>query len=142
MFVIDKFNFSIKGLTFTPAVQTVKTVSVSLFLPLCSETIPFGFTSKTFVCVWISTCVFFRAFLAERELKTKHFEELGEAVSLGTKNAAVLVGEKAFGGALARDARFALYTSRLPTWHHRLKVGASWFFEGSTPKSLQPLGIS
>jgi len=43
---------------------------------------------------------------------------------------------------LARDARFALYTSRLPTWHHRLKVGASWFFGGTTPKPLQPLGIS
>ena len=83
-----------------------------------------------------------KAFFGGRELKTKHFEELGEALSLGTHNAAVLVGGNVIGGAIARDARFALYTSRLPTWHHRLKVGASWFFEGTTPKPLQPLGIS
>ena len=83
-----------------------------------------------------------RAFLSGRDLKTKPFEELGEALSLGTRNAAVLVGGNVVGGALARDARFALYTSRLPTWHHRLKVGASWFFEGTTPRPLQPLGYS
>ena len=83
-----------------------------------------------------------RAFLSGRDLKTKSFEELGEALSLGTHNAAVLVGGNVVGGALARDARFALYTSRLPTWHHRLKVGASWFFEGTTPRPLQPLGYS
>ncbi len=83
-----------------------------------------------------------RAFVNGGDLKTKHFEELGEALSLGTHNAAVLVAGNVVGGALARDARFALYTSRLPTWHHRLKVGASWFFEGTTPKPLQPLGIS
>ncbi len=83
-----------------------------------------------------------KAFLSGKELKTKQFEELGEALSLGTHNAAVLVAGNVIGGALARDARFALYTSRLPTWQHRLKVGASWFFEGTTPKPLQPLGIS
>jgi NADH:ubiquinone reductase (non-electrogenic) len=82
-----------------------------------------------------------RAFLAGGELKSKHFEELGEAVSLGTERAAVLAGGKAFGGPLARQARFALYTSRLPTWHHRLRVGASWFFEGTTPRPLLPLGL-
>ncbi len=82
-----------------------------------------------------------KALLAGRSLKTKHFQELGEAVSLGTSNAAVLVGEKAFGGPLARDARFAMYTARLPTWHHRLKVGASWFFGGTAPRPLQPLGL-
>ena len=80
------------------------------------------------------------AFLGGRELQTKHFAELGEAVSLGTERAAVLAGGKVFGGALARQARFALYTSRLPTWHHRLRVGASWFFEGTTPRPLLPLG--
>jgi NADH dehydrogenase len=79
-----------------------------------------------------------RALLAGGELKTKHFEEMGEALSLGTERAAVLTGGKAFGGALARQARFALYTSRLPTWHHRVKVGASWFFEGTAPL---PLGL-
>lgn len=79
-----------------------------------------------------------KAFLSGGRLKTKHFEELGEAVSLGTERAAVLAGGRAFGGALARQARFTLYTSRLPTWHHRLKVGASWFFEGTTPR---PLGL-
>lgn len=83
-----------------------------------------------------------RAFFDGKNLKTKPFEELGEALSLGTHNAAVLVAGNVIGGALARDARFALYTSRLPTWHHRLKVGASWFFEGTTPRPLQPLGYS
>ncbi|HEX8491440.1 MAG TPA: NAD(P)/FAD-dependent oxidoreductase [Pyrinomonadaceae bacterium] len=82
-----------------------------------------------------------RALLKNRSLETRHFEELGEALSLGTERAAVLAGGKAFGGALARQARFALYTSRLPTWHHRLKVGASWFFEGTAPRPLQPLGF-
>ena len=82
-----------------------------------------------------------KAFNSGKELHTKHFEELGEAMSLGTERAAVLTGGKAFGGALARQARFALYTSRLPTWHHRLRVGASWFFEGTTPQPLLPLGL-
>ncbi|HSS20860.1 MAG TPA: NAD(P)/FAD-dependent oxidoreductase [Pyrinomonadaceae bacterium] len=82
-----------------------------------------------------------KAFLSGAELQTKHFEELGEAVSLGTERAAVLAGGKAFGGPLARQARFALYTARLPTWHHRLKVGASWFFDGTTPRPLLPLGL-
>lgn len=81
-----------------------------------------------------------KALLAGKELQTKHFAELGEALSLGTERAAVLAGGKAFGGPLARQARFTLYTSRLPTWHHRLKVGASWFFEGTAPRPLQPLG--
>jgi NADH dehydrogenase len=53
-----------------------------------------------------------KAFLAGHELKTRHFEELGEALSLGTERAAVLAGGKAFGGAFARQARYALYTSR------------------------------
>jgi len=82
-----------------------------------------------------------KAFLSDDELHTKHFEELGEAVSLGTERAAVLAGGKAFGGPLARQARFALYTARLPTWHHRLRVGASWFFEGTAPRPLLPLGL-
>ena len=80
-----------------------------------------------------------RALLEGGPLHTKHFAELGEALSLGTERAAVLTGSTAFGGALARQARFTLYTSRLPTWHHRLKVGASWFFEGTEPRPLQPL---
>jgi len=82
-----------------------------------------------------------RAFIEGRELKSKHFVELGEAVSLGTEHAAVLTGGKVIGGPLARQARFALYTARLPTWHHRLRVGASWFFEGTAPRPLQPLGF-
>jgi demethylphylloquinone reductase len=82
-----------------------------------------------------------KSLIAGQELHTRHFEELGEAVSLGTERAAVLAGGKAFGGPLARQARFAMYTSRLPTWHHRLRVGASWFFEGTTPRPLLPLGI-
>ena len=82
-----------------------------------------------------------KAVISGKELRTRHFEELGEALSLGTQRAAVLTAGKAFGGALARQARFALYTSRLPTWHHRLRVGASWFFDGTTPRPLLPLGI-
>ena len=82
-----------------------------------------------------------KALLEGKQLRTKHFEELGEALSLGTERAAVLTGGKAFGGALARQARFALYTSRLPTWQHRLRVGASWFFEGTAPRPLLPLGL-
>ena len=82
-----------------------------------------------------------KAFVSGHELNTKHFEELGEALSLGTERAAVLAGGKAFGGALARQARFALYTGRLPTWHHRLRVGASWFFGGTAPRPLLPLGM-
>jgi len=82
-----------------------------------------------------------RAFVAGEQLRKKHFEEMGEALSLGTERGAVLAGGKTFGGALARQARFALYTSRLPTWHHRLRVGASWFFEGVAPRPLQPLGF-
>ena len=48
-----------------------------------------------------------KAFLSGEKLQTKHFEELGEAISLGTERAAVLTGGKAFGGAMARQARFA-----------------------------------
>ena len=79
-----------------------------------------------------------RAFLEGGELKTKRFTELGEAVSLGTENAAVLAGGQVVSGAMARRARFALYTNRLPTWQHRLKVGASWFFGGTESR---PLGL-
>jgi demethylphylloquinone reductase len=82
-----------------------------------------------------------KAFLEGGELKSKQFVELGEMVSLGTENAAVLSAGKVIGGPLARQARFALYTARLPTWHHRLRVGASWFFEGTQPRPLQPLGF-
>jgi NADH dehydrogenase len=81
-----------------------------------------------------------RAFVNGKPLKIKAFHELGEALSLGTQHAAVLVGNKAFSGALAREARFALYTQRLPTWQHRLKVGSSWFFDGTHPQPLRSLG--
>ncbi|MDX6559243.1 MAG: demethylphylloquinone reductase [Blastocatellia bacterium] len=81
-----------------------------------------------------------RAFIEGKPLKTKRFVELGEAVSLGTEHAAVLSAGKIISGPLARQARFAMYTARLPTWHHRLRVGASWFFEGTQPRPLQPLG--
>jgi demethylphylloquinone reductase len=82
-----------------------------------------------------------RALLAGEKLHTKHFVELGEALSLGTERAAVLAAGKVLSGSLARQARFAMYTSRMPTWHHRLRVGASWFFEGTAPRPLQPLGF-
>jgi NADH dehydrogenase FAD-containing subunit len=83
-----------------------------------------------------------RALLEGRQLRSKHFAELGEALSLGTERAALLTEGRVLTGALARRARFALYTSRLPTWHHRLRVGASWFFGGTAPRPLQPLGIT
>jgi NADH:ubiquinone reductase (non-electrogenic) len=83
-----------------------------------------------------------KAFVSGEKLRSKHFEELGEMVSLGTERAAVLAAGKALSGPLARQARFALYTARLPTWHHRLRVGASWFFEGTQPRPLLPLGYS
>jgi demethylphylloquinone reductase len=79
-----------------------------------------------------------KLFLHDKPLKTKHFAELGEALSLGTENAAVLVAGKAVSGEIARKARFALYSQRLPTWHHRLKVGSTWFFNGTNPR---PLGL-
>src|SRR5882762_7738249 len=82
-----------------------------------------------------------RAYIEGGSLKTKHFVELGEALSLGTEHAAVLSAGQIIGGPLARQARFAMYTARLPTWHHRLRVGASWFFEGTQPRPLQPLGF-
>jgi demethylphylloquinone reductase len=69
---------------------------------------------------------------------TGHFQELGEAVSLGTDNAALLIEGRVVGGQIARQARFALYTMRLPTWQQRLRVGAAWFFGGKTPR---PLGL-
>ncbi|HLL76276.1 MAG TPA: NAD(P)/FAD-dependent oxidoreductase, partial [Pyrinomonadaceae bacterium] len=43
-----------------------------------------------------------RALLEGGELKTGRFAELGEAVSLGTENAAVLAGGQVVGGAMAR----------------------------------------
>lgn len=67
-----------------------------------------------------------------------HFQELGEAVSLGTDDAAVLVEGRVVSGQLARQARYALYTMRLPTWQQRLRVGAAWFFGGKSPR---PLGL-
>jgi len=79
-----------------------------------------------------------RHFFNHRPLGTKTFHELGEALSLGTENAAVLTAGQVVEGALARQARFALYTARLPTWQHRLRVGSSWFFEGTSPR---PLGL-
>jgi NADH dehydrogenase len=80
-----------------------------------------------------------KGYINDKPLRTKQFHELGEAISLGTEHAAVLVGNKAFSGPLAREARFALYTQRLPTWHHRLKVSSSWFFDGTAPKPLRSL---
>ncbi|MCA1615698.1 MAG: NAD(P)/FAD-dependent oxidoreductase [Acidobacteria bacterium] len=79
-----------------------------------------------------------RALIEGDPLKTKKFVELGEALSLGTEDGAVLAGGQVVSGALARQARFALYTQRLPTWQHRLRVGAAWFFGGKSPR---PLGL-
>lgn len=80
-----------------------------------------------------------KAYLSGKPLQTKHFAEIGSAVSLGTRSAAFEIGGHVIGGVSGRDARFTAYTARLPTWHHRLKVGASWFFEGTDPR---PLGFN
>jgi hypothetical protein len=69
-----------------------------------------------------------RASLSGDELKTKHFVELGEALSLGTEHAAVLSAGKVMAGPLARK-RVSRCTRATATWHHRTAVGASWFFE-------------
>ncbi len=79
-----------------------------------------------------------KAFLKGEKPKTRYLNVMGEAVSLGTESAAVETAGQVVHGTLARQARFALYMARLPTWHHRLKVGASWFFEGTQPR---PLGL-
>jgi NADH dehydrogenase len=78
-----------------------------------------------------------KALLAGRKLQTKHFKELGKAVSLGTKDAAVEIGGHVIGGAVGREARFAAYTARLPTWHHRLKVGAQWLLGADDAQPLE-----
>ncbi len=79
-----------------------------------------------------------KAFFKGEKLQTRYLKVQGEAVSLGTERAAVETAGQIVHGTIARQARFALYTARLPTWHHRLKVGASWFFEGTQPL---PLGL-
>jgi demethylphylloquinone reductase len=76
------------------------------------------------------------ALLKGKPLKAGDFKEMGEAVSLGLNRAAVLAAGRVLDGPLARQARFALYSLRLPTWQRRLRVKASWFFEGTSPRSL------
>ncbi|HZH33566.1 MAG TPA: FAD-dependent oxidoreductase, partial [Pyrinomonadaceae bacterium] len=49
-----------------------------------------------------------KSYLSGRPTRPGRFEELGEALSLGTENAAVLIGEKAIGCSLSRQALFAL----------------------------------
>ncbi|MGH9913666.1 MAG: NAD(P)/FAD-dependent oxidoreductase, partial [Pyrinomonadaceae bacterium] len=61
-----------------------------------------------------------RALIDGKSLDSKHYVELGEAVSLGMESAALSIGDATYSGALARRTRFAMYTSRLPTWQHRL----------------------
>ncbi len=78
-----------------------------------------------------------KALLAGTKLNTEHFKERGKALSLGTEDAAVEIGGHVIGGALAREARFAAYAVRLPTWQHRLKVGVNWLTGGSAPQSLE-----
>jgi demethylphylloquinone reductase len=77
-----------------------------------------------------------RALLEGQPLKTKHFEELGEAMSLGTQSAAVEVDGHVVDGALGREARFAMYAARLPTWHQRFRVAPRWILGGSDPRPL------
>lgn len=77
-----------------------------------------------------------RALLNGEPLKTEHFEELGEAMSLGTKSGAVEMGGHIMAGALGREARFAMYAARLPTWRQRLRVAPRWILGSSNPRPL------
>ncbi len=77
-----------------------------------------------------------RALIDGQPLRTKHFEELGEAMSLGTESAAIEVGGHVVSGALGREARFALYASRLPTWRQRLRVAPRWILGDASPRPL------
>ncbi len=77
-----------------------------------------------------------KALLAGKELRTEFFKERGTALSLGTTDAAVEIGGEVLTGRLAREARFAAYAARLPTWRHRLTAGAQWLLGGSNPQSL------
>ena len=61
-----------------------------------------------------------------RRLATKHFEELGEAVSLGTDARLCWMVERRRWPTSA-TARFCSLHRALAYWHHRLRVGASWF---------------
>jgi NADH dehydrogenase len=78
------------------------------------------------------------ALIEGKPLESGNFKEVGEALSLGLEHAALLAGGRVIDGALARRARFALYSLRLPTWQHRLRVMASWLFGGVSPRTLGP----
>ncbi|MGI8654977.1 MAG: NAD(P)/FAD-dependent oxidoreductase [Pyrinomonadaceae bacterium] len=77
-----------------------------------------------------------KALFAGKELRTDFFKERGTALSLGTTDAAVEIGGEVLTGRLAREARFAAYAARLPTWRHRLTAGAQWLLGGSNPQPL------
>lgn len=77
-----------------------------------------------------------RALLDGKPLKTRRFEELGEAMSLGTESAAVEADGHVVAGALGRKARFAMYAARLPTWRQRLQVAPRWILGGHDPRPL------
>lgn len=77
-----------------------------------------------------------KALLAGKELRTEFFKERGTALSLGTHDAAVEIEGHVLTGRLAREARFAAYAARLPTWRHRLTAGAQWLLGGSNPQPL------
>lgn len=67
---------------------------------------------------------------------TRHFDELGEALSLGTESGAVEVRGHVLSGLVGRETRFAMYAARLPTWGQRLSVAPRWFFGASEPRPL------
>ena len=77
-----------------------------------------------------------RALLNGKPLRMEHFEELGEAISLGIKSAALELDGRIVDGALGREARFAMYALRLPTWRQRFRVAPKWILGGSNPRPL------
>ena len=78
--------------------------------------------------------------MAGKKLETRKFEELGEALSLGTERAAVLAGGKVL-VARSQDKLVSHFTRHGFQPASPAEGGASWFFEGTTPRPLLPLGL-
>ena len=78
--------------------------------------------------------------LGGRDFRTKHFEELGEALVSARNTQRFWPEAVPWRRSRPAGTLYALHFAS-STWHHRLKVGASWFFEGTAPRPLQPLGF-
>jgi hypothetical protein len=81
-----------------------------------------------------------RTFNEGGQLKSKHFAELGEALSLGTEHAAVLTGGKVIGDH-SRASAFRALHPRLPPGITVCAWASCGSIEGTQPRPLQPLGF-